>query len=196
MTRRPASARRRAATRPSPPLLPGPHRIDDRSAPPPSEVDREGPDRGGDGRAGVLHEALLGDAQRLGPPVRAGHRLGGDRREGGRAAQRCRSPRRSSSKSVGSFGRQRRRRFDGGGHRAAKRSRTAVSVIRRRARRGSPVRPTASSSTIPSAARRVEGQVERRPRRACRAVRRRSSTHPRARRAVGRGSGLGASGWS
>ena len=82
MTDAPARASRRAATNPSPPLLPGPHRIDDRAAPPPIEVDGERPDGRRDRGPGVLHQPHLRVAERLGAAVGAGHRLGRDRRAG------------------------------------------------------------------------------------------------------------------
>ena len=46
-------------------------------------VDGERADRRGDGGAGMLHQALLADAERLRPPVGAAHRLGADRRQRG-----------------------------------------------------------------------------------------------------------------
>ena len=77
----PASASRRAATNPSPPLLPGPHRMTMGPVPHRPVSDGERPDRGRDRRPGVLHEPLLADAERLGAAVGAGHRLGTDGRQ-------------------------------------------------------------------------------------------------------------------
>ena len=53
--------------------------------PPATEVSGERLDRGRDGRSRVLHEPVARDAERLGAPVRAGHRLGRDRGQRGAA---------------------------------------------------------------------------------------------------------------
>ena len=55
----------------------------DRAGAPTADVDGQRPDGRRDGGAGVLHEPLLRIAERLGPQVGAGHRLGGDRRQRG-----------------------------------------------------------------------------------------------------------------
>ena len=60
MTWAPARASRRAATKPSPPLLPGPHRMTIGPRAPAIEVDGERADGGRDGGPGVLHQPLLG----------------------------------------------------------------------------------------------------------------------------------------
>ena len=137
MTAAPASARRRAATNPSPPLLPGPHRMTIGPVPQRSGSDGERLDRGGDRRPGVLHQPLLGHAEGLRPAVRAGHRLGRDRRQRRRLGPRPRRPRRSSSKMVGSSAGSAAdagSALDGcGGHRAAKRSRRRSARVGSRA---------------------------------------------------------------
>ena len=104
ITDAPASASRRAATYPSPPLLPGPHRITIGPVPHRPEVDGKRPDRCRDRGPGVLHQAFLWDADRLGASVRPDHRRARDRRERGATPPNAdASPRRSSSKIAGSL---------------------------------------------------------------------------------------------
>ena len=118
---------------------------DDRPGAPAVEVHGQRPHGGCDGRAGVLHEPFLGDAERLRASIGARHRLRGDRRQRGPGrpsvgAGRAGRGRRSRGRRPGGPGPARRSWAS-----PRKRSRTVVSSSG-----GGPRRPP-SSSMRPSA---------------------------------------------
>ena len=80
--RDPAAARCRAATRPSPPLLPGPQSTRIRASRPRSALASSASAVAATAAPGLLHEPLAGDAESLRPRVGAAHLLRGDRRAG------------------------------------------------------------------------------------------------------------------
>ena len=65
-------------------VVAGPAQDEDGAVPDPAGGIRDRARGGGNGRAGVLHEPLAGDPERLRAQVGTGHRLGADRRSGGR----------------------------------------------------------------------------------------------------------------
>ena len=90
---------------------------DDRATAPAVEVDGERLDGGRDGGARVLHEPLLGDAERLRAPVGARHRLRGDRRERGAVGPASTQAAQVEVEDRRVVGREGRGRLGGRGHR-------------------------------------------------------------------------------
>ena len=177
--------------------------------PPAPGVDGEGASGGGDRRAGMLHQPLLGDAEGLGAAVGAGHRLGADR--GQRRAigpapceGRAGPARTGRGRWRGAGSRDRRGSAPGvaperwSGHRLTKRSRPTVSAVggarAGRARcRGrvasrdasrSPSRRRAPRAPREARRRRAHRSAHRGPPSAVGAARRRSRMRPRSQRLV------------